>query len=343
MKHESNRPASTPTAVEAAVRLAAPKKDRTGAARSRRYRARKRAANRTLVPVERDATAITVTAVPALNHDASVTPSVMVLPARRSVAPRVVAVAVAILATILVIVGFYVNSAFLFAFGHSSDASILLAALGLTIDGLTLVLPSAVTQLWMQGRHTWAITTGCVTVMAFAMTLLTTTGFVSTQVGDAVTGRNAIASQRAAIVEDRARLKAERAGLQFTPTTERAVTAAEKARDQECGRVGPNCRERVAELNAALRNKALTDRAVELDAGITTLTAKLANLPAIATADPQIEGATTLVTWLSAGRLPLTGHDIAMVRTFGLTVTPALAGLLFALALMLWQPGTHRR
>ena len=342
MKHESNGPASTPTAVEAAVRLAAPKKDRTGAARSRRYRARKRAANRTLVPVERDATAITVTAAPAVNRDASVTPSVTVLPGR-SVAPHIVAVAVALLAIILVIVGFYVNSTFLFAFGGSTEAGLLLAALGLTIDGLTLVLPSAATQLWKQGRHAWAITTGCVTVMAFAMTLLTTTGFVSTQIGDAVTGRNAIASQRAAIVEDLARLKAERAGLQFTPTAERAVTAAEKARDQECGRVGPNCRERVAELNAAHRNKALTERAVELDAGITALTAKLANLPAIATADPQIEGATTLVTWLSAGKLALTGHDIAMVRTFGLTVTPALAGLLFALALVLWQSDAHPR
>jgi hypothetical protein len=293
--------------------------------------------------VERDATAITVTAVPAVNHNASVTPSVTVLPAGRSVAPRVVAVAVALLAIILVIVGFYVNSAFLLAFGRSTEAGLLLAALGLTIDGLTLVLPSAVTLLWMQGRHAWAITTGVVTVMAFAMTLLTTIGFVSTQVGDAVTGRNAIASQRAAIVEDLTRLKAERAGLQFTPTAERAVTAAEKARDQECGRVGPNCRERVAELNAALRDKALTERAVELDAGITTLTAKLAKLPAIATADPQIEGATALVTWLSAGKLALTGHDIAMVRIFGLTVTPALAGLLFALALVLWRPGAHRR
>jgi len=343
MKHQSTGPAPTPSAVEAAVRLAAPKKDRTGAERSRRYRARKRAQNGALGPVERGATAIAVTAVPAVNQDASVTPNVTVLSARRSVAPRVVAVAVAILATILVIVGFYVNSAFLFAFGHSTEAGLLLAALGLTIDGLTLVLPSAVTLLWRQGRHACAITTGGVTVMAFAMTLLTTTGFVSTQVGDAVTGRNAIASQRAAIVEDLARLKAARAGLQFTPTAERAVTAAEKARDQECGRVGPNCRERVAELNAALRNKALTERALELDAGITTLTAKLANLPAIATADPQIEGATTLVTWLTAGKLALTGHDIAMVRTFGLTVTPALAGLLFALALVLWQPGAHGR
>ena len=178
-----------------------------------------------------------------------------VLPARRSVAPRVVAVAIAILATILVTVRFYVNSAFLFAFGHSSDAGFLLAALGISIDGLTLVLPSAVTQLWTQRRHVCAITTGCVTVMAFAMTLLTTIGFVSTQVGDAVTGRNAITNQRAVIIEDLARLKAERAGLRFTPTAKRAVTAAEKARDQECGRVGPNCRERVAELNAVLRDK----------------------------------------------------------------------------------------
>jgi hypothetical protein len=56
--------------------------------------------------------------------------------------------------------------------------------------------------------------------------------------------------------------KAERAGLAgFTPTSAQAVAAAEIARNQECGRVGPNCRARVAELSTALRDRALTERA----------------------------------------------------------------------------------
>ena len=77
------------------------------------------------------------------------------------------------------------------------------------------------------------------------------------------------------------------------------MTAAIVARDQECGRVGPNCRARVAELNAVLRDRALTERAAELEAAIATLTGKLAQALALASADPQVESAVHMIAMRS--------------------------------------------
>jgi hypothetical protein len=77
--------------------------------------------------------------------------------------------------------------------------------------------------------------------------------------------------------------RTERAGLAaFTPTTsaeivagQHAVDEAVTARDQECGKVGDNCRKRVAELGdrehalARLQaSKSIGDRAAELDTKI---------------------------------------------------------------------------
>jgi len=56
-------------------------------------------------------------------------------------------------------------------------------------------------------------------------------------------------------------------------------------------------------------------------------------------ADPQAEGAAALVGWITAGRVVLSAHDVTMIRTAGLTLMPALAGLLFVFAIALCQPG----
>jgi hypothetical protein len=80
--------------------------------------------------------------------------------------------------------------------------------------------------------------------------------------------------------------RAERAGLAaFTPVTseqitdaQKAVTEAVTARDQECGKVGDNCRKRIAELNdrqdklsGLQSNKSIGDSAIALDAKISAL------------------------------------------------------------------------
>jgi hypothetical protein len=267
------------------------------------------------------------------------------------------AVAVALLAMILAGVGICLNASFLFAFGRTTDAGVLLAALGLTIDGLTLVLPSAVTVLWAHGRYAWAVTGGAVATLAFGMTLLATSGFVTMHVGDAVSARSATAAERVRAEEEVARLKARRQVLVFMPAIEdgvasarSAVAAAATAREGECRRRGDLCRAREAdekirliELNAAVANKVAADEAAALETQVRDAEERLADLPAVGAADPQVEGATALVMWVFAGSVRVTGHDVAMIRAFGLTISPALAGLLFALALVLAQSGGRPR
>lgn len=196
------------------------------------------------------------------------------------------AATVVLLGLTMAAVGLYLNASFLWSFGRTSETGAVLVVIGLVTDGLTLVLPCVTAGLWARRRYVLAVMAIAVYVLAVTNTALTSIGFASTNIGDAVTGRAAAVQQRTAIIEDTERLKAERANLQFVPTTEQAMTAAVIARDQECGRVGDNCRRRVAELAAVLQAKTPTDKAAEIDARIAALSAKLDNTPALVSADP---------------------------------------------------------
>jgi hypothetical protein len=188
-----------------------------------------------------------------------------------------------------------------------------------------------------------AVTALIIYLLAVTNTALTSLGFASTNVGDAVTGRAAALQQRAAAIEDIRRLKADRANLQFAPTTEQAVTAAAIARDQECGRVGDNCRRRVAELAAVLQAKVLTDKAAEIEARVAMLSAKLDNTPALVTADPQTSGAVAVITWISRGTITPGAADIEIVRLLGVAMMPILGGLLIAFGMALMEPAVLLR
>jgi hypothetical protein len=307
-------------------------KDPTAAERARRYRERKRA----LVPVTPTVTAVTVPKPSRIEAGRAARVTLMP-PADR---PRfnLLAAVVLLLGLATAAIGLWLNASFLWAFGRTSEAGIVLAVIGLVTDAVTLVLPSVTAGLWQRHRYALAVTALAVYFLAVTMTVLTSLGFASTNIGDAVTGRGAAADQRAAIANDVARLGAERAALQFTPTTAEAVTAATVARDQECGRVGDNCRRRVAELAGVLQAKALTDRAATIDASIAALAAKLAGLPAVASADPQIESAVAVIAWLSRGLVTPSAADLEMVRLLGVAIIPILGGLLIAFAMGLAQP-----
>jgi hypothetical protein len=84
----------------------------------------------------------------------------------------------------------------------------------------------------------------------------------------------------------------ERASLSFTPVTSEQITDAQKAvseavtaRDQECGKVGENCRKRVADLNELEQalshlqsNKSIGDHATDLDGQISALEKQISAL-----------------------------------------------------------------
>lgn len=114
--------------------------------------------------------------------------------------------------------------------------------------------------------------------------------------------RKATLATAATLERDLAEARKSRTQLShFTPTTAEGVTAAQgavgtaiAARDQECGRVGENCRRRVAEvtdrqaeLASATRNKALTDEATRLEGVIAGLQRRIAAFGPVPThADP---------------------------------------------------------
>ena len=307
------------------------KAERTAAARPARQR-RKQPEQALVLRDVPSPTAVTPNAVPDTVAHAQVLP-----PARVARAPFLAA-AVFLLGLVAAAVGLWLNASFLWTFGRTTEAGIVLAVIGLVTDAVTLIMPCVIAALWLRDRHAFAITAVTVYLLAVAMTALTSLGFANQNIGDAVTGRRAAVLQRTAIHEDIGRLKAERSSLHLVPASEAGVTAATIARDQECGRVGPNCRQRVAELAATLKDKALTDRAAELDGKIAALEVRLASLPTIASADPQIDGAVAVITWLSRSIVTPTTGDIEMVRLIGVAAIPVLAGLMLAFAMALAQP-----
>jgi multidrug efflux pump subunit AcrA (membrane-fusion protein) len=185
------------------------------------------------------------------------------------------------------------------------------------------------------------------------MTLLIAVGFAATNIGDNISARAAIVSERTNITEVIERLRAERGRLPpFTPTTAQSVAAAQAAldaanlaRSQECDRGTRTCRRRVVELAerrsewmTALKHRALTDQAVALEAKMREAEASLKLLLPVAVADPQIEGAIQVIAWVSRGTVVPAPVDLKMVRILGLAAMPVLAGLLFAFAVALRQP-----
>src|SRR5262245_55861013 len=309
-------------------------RDRTAAARQRAYRERKRAL------AARDTSNVTPAVTPGeISARIGPGPSPATVPNLPSGRRPIVLIAVTLsLAITIGAIGLYLNGSFLYSFGRTTDAGIVLAVIGVTLDCTALLLPSVTVALWARRCYTMAVTAVTAYLGVMAVTVLTGLGFANHHVGDAVAARRAVVEQRAALARDIDQLKAERAGLKFVPTTAAAVGAAQSSRDQECIRRGPLCRDREGDLALAISNRTLTDHAAGLDLRISAATEKLASLPAVATPDPQVVAAVAVVPWLSRGTLTPAASDIEMVRLLGVAMMPILGGLLLAYSLILAQP-----
>jgi hypothetical protein len=65
-----------------------------------------------------------------------------------------------------------------------------------------------------------------------------------------------------------------------------------------------------------------------MDAEIIDLERQVAAMPAVIVGDPGAAMASDLVAWLSRGVVQLTECDVQRARVLGLTIMPAMAGLL---------------
>jgi hypothetical protein len=271
---------------------------------------------------------------------------------RRGAARIILAMVLALAAIGLAVVGLTVNTRFAASFGQTAEAALLLAAIGLTIDLLAIVLPSAAAQLWRDSNVMSASAAWAIWVVALGMTLLAAIGFAATNIGDGVAGRGRIVAEASALTADAARLRAERASI----TEERAITTIEAEIQRAQPAVGAAWKQTTgcsdvtlaasgaacAEVLKLRRSLGVAQRRDALDAELRAVEARLAPLPAITTSDPQAAMAADILGWISRGHVSLTPHDIHRMRVTGLTIIPALAGIIFMFATTLLRT-TRRR
>jgi hypothetical protein len=244
-------------------------------------------------------------------------------------------------------VGLVMNARFASSFGQTVEAAVLLATIGLAVDMLAVVLPTVAVQLWHRRSVLAAGAAWSIWLAALTMTLLAATGFASTNIGDAVAGRAKIAGESSALAERITRLRQERTGIAETRSTAAIEVELQRAQPeaQAVWRSTNGCRDvtrlvsgracaTVLELREAL---AKAERRDGLDTELRAAEAKLAALPAIATADPQATTAAEILGWLTGGAFKPAPSDISRLRSFGLALTPSLAGLIAMLALSLGQ------
>jgi hypothetical protein len=255
-------------------------------------------------------------------------------------------------ATGLAVVGLTVNTRFAASFGQTVEAAALLAAIGLVIDVLAIVLPSAGAQIWRDRHRMAGLVAWAIWLIALGMTLLAAMGFAATNIGDGIAGRTKVAAEATGLAADAARLRAERVGiieLRAVATIEAELQRAQPAAagvwrqtvgcsDVTLAASAAACAD-VLKLRQALGTAKRRDA---LDAELRAAEARLATLPAITTGDPQAAMAADILAWASAGHVNLTPHDIHRLRITGLTIVPALAGIIFMFAAMLLQVGKQR-
>lgn len=211
--------------------------------------------------------------------------------------------------TPVAIVAIAASATFAFRFGWSKGSTEIMAwAFAALLCGLDVgkaVLPFLATWARDQGDklRVW-IVWASFAILTLA-SLWAALGVTAIQLSETMTERAAAATeiQRAAEAVKQRRHELEAVPSHSLTTAEAvaaardAVRAADKAVEQECGKVGDNCRKRTAEatgrraeLAAALRDRALTEQAADATARLRTAEDHAARLDvrkATAEADPQ--------------------------------------------------------
>jgi hypothetical protein len=204
-----------------------------------------------------------------------------------------------------------INAQIGWQFGTTRLASVTFAGLSVAADMLAIVLPSAAVALWWNRRHLLATAAWATWALAVVMAMLASVGFASLHMGDTAAARAAIVTTAAATADQRT------AALDAARVVAQAATVARQA---ECQKRGPLCRElehveqvRMTELTAAIASPVPT-------------------AATIAEADPQVTGAVRLATWVGLG---VTATDIGNLRLALMALLPNLAGLVLCFGVAL--------
>jgi hypothetical protein len=200
-----------------------------------------------------------------------------------------------VLAFALFIVGLCSNALYAHNLATTELAGWLFVAVGVLADCLAFVLPDRAMHLCREGRFGIAGIAWAVWGLTSAFALYASVGFASINIADTTMAR---AGRTTPAVE----------------VAQRGLNDAKAARDRECVKLGPICRQ---------REDAVRDRQTELREAM----AKVG-----AAADPQTDATAKLIRWVSRGSVRPSADDFEMLRLFLMTLLPQLGGLVLMVA-----------
>jgi hypothetical protein len=245
------------------------------------------------------------------------------------------------------LVGLVMNARFAASFGRSNEAAFLLAAIGVLIDVLVVILPSVGCRLWGFGNSAAGSVAWCVWLFVAGMSLLAGVGFGASNIGDAIADRDRTVHEVSGVRTTVDRLRAERTASTETRSTAALQAQSERERaliDRNVWRVTGGCHDVTIPDSAAACTAVMATRqamavAARRDAVERELRAaeeKLATLPAMqSAADPQAVMAVDVVAWITATKVRFQPEDIARIRIIALALMPTQSGIVLALGMAL--------
>jgi hypothetical protein len=245
------------------------------------------------------------------------------------------------------IVGGVMNARFAASFGRSNEAAFLLAAIGVLIDVLVVILPSVGRRLWGSANRAAGSVAWCLWLFVAGMSLVAGIGFGASNIGDAIADRDRTVHEVSGVRTTVDRLRAERTAATETRSTAALQAQSERERaliDRGVWKVTGGCHnvtipDSAAACSAYMATRQAVAAAVRRDtieAELRTAEEKLGTLPAIqAVADPQAEMVTKIVALISIGRITPEAQQIAPIRIIGLALMPIMAGIAMMLGMAL--------
>lgn len=247
---------------------------------------------------------------------------------------------------VLATAGLGSNATYTFSQGRDPSEYVWLGCFAVGMEVSTMILPVVISRMWRQRNFGHAAIALCALFFCALAVGMAAAGFVERTFGDAAAARGKGVAQYADLDADLRSARAKRRALQFVPTTQAAVDAAEAGVRNECWRKrdSDECTRRrgvLSDLSGRLAAGALDDR---LASDITRLDAALAKAPPIANfADPQVEAVKGIVSQVSRHSRELDPGDVKLMRIFWFAVLPMLAGLMFAWADAIGEPRERKR
>jgi hypothetical protein len=229
---------------------------------------------------------------------------------------QVIGVTLAVTGVTLAAIGMLATTDYSMRTADGADR-LLLAALAIAADLLTLTLPAASAAVWHAKRRGLAAAAAVLWIAAAAVTAMNLAGFISVN-GDAfLAGRQTASTERALVIERIGRLRAERASITETRPVGAIVVAIRNATK--------------AEIDGERTALAIGRRRDQLDAELAAIEPTIPTLPAVDAVDPSAAAISGIIDLVTDGRIAISDEALARARVLLLLMLPMLAGMVLAL------------